>query len=310
MERIAIIDVGTNTFNLLIADIYGKSYEIIHKSKLPVKLGQETIEDGLLHPNAINRGIKALKSHKKTIEKFKVNNVYAFATSAVRSAKNKNDFLTEVYKHTNINIEVISGDREAELIWHGAKNQCLENEITLIMDIGGGSIEFIIGDRYTIKWKKSYQLGISRIIDKFKPSDPISKNEIQKIEDYFLKETGDLFEAINKYSAKILLGTSGSFETIAQLIKHNTKTFSYRINAKSYFLHQPDYLKLHRILLSSTLAERKNMKGMELMRAEMMTIASIIMNILIKNVKFDSFYQTKNALREGALEILINKSEK
>ena len=150
--RSAVIDLGTNTFNLLIMDIGSKGrYKIIFKEELDVKLGEGSINKNMISPAAFRRGLDALKKHKATIDSYEVETIDALATSAIRSAKNGANFIERALKETGIQIHTIPGEEEASIIYHGVKLAgLLEKEPSLIMDIGGGSTEFILADNSNI----------------------------------------------------------------------------------------------------------------------------------------------------------------
>ena len=195
--RIAIIDLGTNTFNLLICDKKSESQKTIFKNKIAVKLGEGGIDKGIIAHAPYQRGIKALEDHLNTIKEYDVDKVRAFATSAIRSTKNGGDFVSEVFEKLALKIEVIDGDKEAELIYQGVRKAIpFDLDYKLIMDIGGGSTEFIIANAEGVQWKKSYQLGVSRLKELFKPKDPITQEEIHMIEHHLKSELKDLIENI------------------------------------------------------------------------------------------------------------------
>src|ERR1700752_3836539 len=141
--RVAIVDLGTNTFSLLIVEVQATAYKILHHAKEAVKLGEGGITKSMIAPAAFQRGIHAMKYLNEEIKKEKADVVKAIATSAVREASNRNEFLTEIKKNTGISVDVISGDEEAELIYYGNRMAVdIADEPCLIMDVGGGSNEF------------------------------------------------------------------------------------------------------------------------------------------------------------------------
>ena len=152
--RVAIIDLGTNTFHLLIAETRGDQPEILYKTNVPVKLGEGRINDNIITPAAFERGINCLKDFSLIIADYQVYKISATATSAVRSAENGNEFVNAVNERTGISIETISGDEEAELIYQGVKLSGAITNLSLIMDIGGGSVELILCDTENLIWKK------------------------------------------------------------------------------------------------------------------------------------------------------------
>jgi exopolyphosphatase/guanosine-5'-triphosphate,3'-diphosphate pyrophosphatase len=145
MERIALIDLGTNTFHLLITEIRDRDQLVeFGKYKAPVKLGEKGMPGGKITDAAYKRGITTLRDFKQVIDAAGVTTVLAFATSAIRSASNGKAFVDEVYQRTGIRIRVINGNEEASLIHEGVKNgvSLPKDEPVLIVDIGGGSVEF------------------------------------------------------------------------------------------------------------------------------------------------------------------------
>ena len=217
--RVAIIDLGTNTFNLLVTEVEGNSYRILVESKYPAQLGKGGIHKATITDEAMDRGIDALTNHLITISEYQVDSIFCFATSAIRSATNGNSFVKRVKQELGLSIRVIPGDEEAETIFDGVKQVIpLDNDPVLIMDIGGGSVEYIIANRKGILWKESFNLGVSRLLEQFTPSDPIRVSEINIIEEHFKSKLGSLFSAVKQFPVKRLIGSSGSFDTLAEMI--------------------------------------------------------------------------------------------
>ncbi len=156
--KAAVIDLGTNTFHLIIAECQGSDVQVLYKTNVPVRLGQGRINENVIIPEAFERGIRTLKDFKLEIDRHQVAVTRAIATSAVRSADNGQDFV-DAAKLAGIEIEVISGDQEAAYIFEGVKATGTINGTSLIMDIGGGSTEFIICDEKGLIWKKATTSG-------------------------------------------------------------------------------------------------------------------------------------------------------
>jgi len=214
-QRVAIIDCGTNTFNLLVKEKVEGKWKTLFKTKLPVKLGTGGFSENLLLPARMARGIDALYSYKNVIDSLEVKDVRVFATSAVREASNGNEFVAKVKKHLNFDMEVISGDREAELIFEGVVQTTGElKEDYLIMDIGGGSTEFIFVRDQKPLWRKSYLLGVSRIHGMLNPASRINQDDVNRLRGHLNKELQDLISFLKENPVKILVGSSGSFDTL------------------------------------------------------------------------------------------------
>ena len=159
-NRIAIIDLGTNTFNLVIAEKSSKGHTILHQERIAAKMGVGGINHGYITTEGIRRVIQALKEIKLTIENWHVTKVQAFGTSALRSAKNGIELVEKIYSEVGIEVKIITGEEEAELIYQGVRSAVpLGPSKSLIVDIGGGSVEFIIGNESEVFWKQSFEIG-------------------------------------------------------------------------------------------------------------------------------------------------------
>lgn len=307
MSNVAIIDLGTNTFNLLVAEIEsGKKHKILLNTKLPVKLGEGGLAKNFITPQAFERGIRAIEQHLLNASKYSPEKVFAFATSAVRSAQNGKEFTNEIKQRFNIDVEVIDGDREAELIYKGVREAVPLNEnISLIMDIGGGSTEFILANKNEIFWKYSFNLGAARLLEKFNPSDPILLCEVDAICNYLKAELVPLFSALEKFPAAELIGSSGSFDSLAEMIAHKFYNPDILNNTTHYTFNLDDFYHIHDILLKSTKEERLNMKGLVSMRVDMIVISSIFIHLILQECKLSKMRLSTYSLKEGVLAELI-----
>lgn len=213
-KRIAVIDLGTNTFNLLIADKCGRDIKRILSTKDGVALGLGGINENRLSVEAMDRAMVALHNFHRTCLDLNVELITSFGTSALRNAHNANDLVDRAKRELNLSIEIISGMREAELIYKGVSAGYEFKTSDLIMDIGGGSTEFILAGPNGVEKSASFEIGVSRIFQLFKFSDPMSESDCNKVVEYLENATGTFFESIN--TAR-LIGASGSFETFYKL---------------------------------------------------------------------------------------------
>ena len=307
--RIAIIDMGTNTFNLLIVETSDNNlYKIIFKDKAGVKLGKDGINNKLITPEAFERGINAISQHMESITQFNAEKIITTATSGVRSTKNGIDFVKAIENKFGLKVQILSGDEEAELIYQGVKQVVkFNNENVLILDIGGGSNEFIIANSKGLIWKKSFKLGMARLLDTFQPSDPITLDQVKKVERYIDSELDPLYQAFKKYQPKKLIGCSGTFDSFrAMIIAKNGGIPEEVKKSTAYSIDLNDYAILHEDLLKSTLEERKKMEGLELVRVEMIVLASIFVNFIIRKFKINSLTQSAFAIKEGMVDKILN----
>ena len=305
--RLAIIDLGTNTFNLLIADINERGkFNILFHDKISVKLGEGGINSNQILPVPFQRGIDAIGLHLESILKYKTETIQAFATSAIRSALNGADFVTAVKEKFGIHIQVIDGNREAELIYEGVKMGVkMDDSNSLIMDIGGGSTEFIIANSEKYLWKHSFDLGAARLLEKFKPHDPILETEIVSFENYFDAQLAPLKEAVAHFGITELIGSSGSFDTFAEMICHKFYSPINLTQQTSYDFSLNDFYNIHAQLLKSDKEERLATPGIIEMRVDMIVVSTIFTNYILQKFKLSKMRLSTYALKEGVIAQMI-----
>ena len=299
---IAIIDCGTNTFNLLIAEVVDQKWSVLFENKLAVKLGAGGFDQKKIVPSRMIRGMDALQCHRSNIRNFQVEKVKVFATSAIREATNGNDFVKLVKEILDLDIEVIDGDREAELIYKGIKATIdLGEEPSLMIDIGGGSTEIIIGNRHEIFWKKSYLLGVSRLHERVNPSDRVTHEDTTKLKRIFEESFPDLKVALEKYPCSQLIGSSGSFDTIFAMYKHSEpslKEVPFELLNEIPISYFPT---MHIWLMGSTYDQRLKHPAIPSIRAEYMPLASYLVKTILEMGSFKKMYHSAYALKEGAI---------
>lgn len=306
--RKAIIDLGTNTFNLLIVELRKDGdYQIVFEEQYPSMMGKGGINNKILTKEAIRRGIKSLKHHQQTLIKYQVESVIGIATSAIRTADNGDEFVNLVKEELNIDILVIDGKKEAQFIYDGVKQVVpISAEKVLIIDIGGGSIEFIISNRDGICWKNSFEIGMARILDLFHPSNPITKGEQLDIENHYKKELQPLFDALGEHQVHAIVGSSGAFDTIAAMVALESHPHLKMSKITHYEIDKNSFFNLHRRFINSTIEERMKMERMDSFRVEMIVLASIFINFIIRECDIERIWQCAFSLKEGAILQLIN----
>lgn len=299
--RKAIIDLGTNTFSILICDVLADSFSVIHKQSIPVKLGQNGIQYAIIAPEAYQRGVQAMIQMQRLLCQFEpIHRVSAIATSAIRSANNGNKFIQEVKRLTGIDVQIIDGLTEAWYIYRGVMLS-LSTEIQenfLLMDIGGGSVEFIIANQKEVFWKQSYPIGIARLMGMFEPSDPILETEILEIQDFLMSHLIEVKNKAEVFSVSHLIGVSGSFETYIEMI-HALKNTSTSLDQCLYPMTHQDMTLIYQKLIYSTYQERLSMAGLTPIRADMIVVSSILKNLLLSQIQFKHIWASMYSLKEG-----------
>jgi exopolyphosphatase/guanosine-5'-triphosphate,3'-diphosphate pyrophosphatase len=303
--KAGVIDIGTNTFHLVIADFSEGKVDITYKINIPVKLGEGRLNDNIIIPEAFERGLQALSQFGETLKSQQVQTLKATATSAVRNASNGTAFVEAVKERTGIAIEVISGDTEADYIFRGVQATGVITDTTLIMDIGGGSTEFILCNPTKLLWKKSYDLGAARLLQAYFKSDPISEADRQAIIQHVDQQVDELKEACRLHQPKILVGSAGAFETFAVLLQKglDLKNMAWAP------LSLEGYLALSAQLLASTHAARAEIKDLIPLRVDLIVIASLLTDYVLKTFAIPELRLSTYDLKMGVLHTLLQEQQ-
>jgi exopolyphosphatase/guanosine-5'-triphosphate,3'-diphosphate pyrophosphatase len=310
--NLAIIDLGTNTFHLLIASCLEKEISPLYKQSLPARLGAAGINQNLITPEAIQRGLEVLHHFKNKLQEFNIDpeNVYAFGTSAIRNASNREAFQQQVLLETGIKVQEIDGNREAHLIYLGVRNAIkLGSEPALIMDIGGGSVEFIIANQEQVFWKQSFEIGGQRLIEKFMTMDMLTDQNRKKLYNYIDEALIPLANAVHQYAPTKLVGAAGAFETLVDMESFFTGNGWSATEKKDYSVGLESFYRMYAQILTATRAERMDMAGMIPLRVDMIVVAVCLIEYVIKKHHLQEIQISRYALKEGALISLHAQDE-
>jgi exopolyphosphatase/guanosine-5'-triphosphate,3'-diphosphate pyrophosphatase len=292
--RKAVIDLGTNTFNLLIVQVNEGEIQVLHNEKEGVALGMGGINNQMISPKALDRALNALKRFKRVCENHEVSLIKAIGTSAIRDAKNAADFLKIVKVNVGIDIEIVSGQREAELIYKGIAASHNFEDHSLIMDIGGGSTEFISANQLGIHDMISMNIGVSRIFQLFDLSDPLTITDVFHIEKWLDTHAGTFFK---NRKEKVLIGASGSFETFYELI-HNEQFPEKNKSIEISIDHLTEILEQ---IISSTQEERDLNEWIIPIRKKMAPIAAVKTRWVLKQIPATKIFISPYSLKEGVV---------
>lgn len=303
-QKVAILDLGTNTFNLLLVKITPKAYYIFHNEKVPVMIGKGGINQRIITPDAQERAMNALRYYKKIIDAENISTIYGYATSAFRDAKNGIAFRDFIKAETGISINIISGDEEAAFIYKGVRTALdIGGENSLIMDIGGGSVEFIIGNRYEVAWKKSFNIGAQRLLDWFHSEDPMPISDINKIDAYFDVELTELRQQVEKHKPVSLIGSSGTFDTLSEIYQHRINRFA-KGDETELPLTPEVFESIHQQIIHLTKDERLKIPGMIPMRVDMIVVASCLVKYVIDRFGVNTIRVSAYSLKEGMIAVI------
>jgi len=301
MQRKAVIDLGTNTFHLFIVEINNHELHTLYKDKVAVKIGENGISTKSISADALDRAINALEDFKKVLDQYEISDVTGVATSAIRNAENGRELLYEIKTKTGIDIQIISGNREAELIYYGVRAAFnLSDDLSLIMDIGGGSVEFIIGNKNKIYWKQSFEIGAQRLLDKFHQVDPIDLKSVKAMEVWLGRGLNNLIQAIKIHQPTQFIGCSGTFDTIKEIYCEESN-IDQNVESNSFFLPLGAFNEIHEELLLKNRKQRLAIPGMVQMRVDMIVVASCLINFVLKKINVNNIIACSYALKEGVL---------
>lgn len=311
-RKLAAIDIGTNSFHLIVAGINEKgNFEIIDREKEVIRLGEGSTGDiKHISNKAMERAVNTLKKFKGIAESHNAE-IRAVATSAVRESKNKNDFIDKVINETGIEIEVISGYEEARLIYLGVlKTVPVFNKKTLCIDIGGGSTEFIVGEKGNVNYSMSLKLGAVRLTQKFFPDYKVTENRIEKCREWINGEIFHVVREVEKEGFDIAIGSAGTIMSIGLMVSaQDNGDFNENTILNNFQFSYSDFLSIERnILRKTTYSERKKIKGLDSKRADIIPAGVLILSEIMNQLKLKKMKISGYALREGILIDTMQKS--
>jgi exopolyphosphatase/guanosine-5'-triphosphate,3'-diphosphate pyrophosphatase len=271
-----------------------------------VRLGEGGISQGIIAPAAYDRALHTLAGFKEEMELHNVSEVRATATSAMRVTKNGPDLVRDIFEQTGIQVNVIPGEREAELICEGVRQAVdLGEQAQLIMDIGGGSVEFIIASQHTIFWKQSFEIGAQRLLDKFfpDPSGVFPAAAVEAEQQYLGTVLEPLIEAVRRYRPASLVGASGSFDSLADMQIGQLRSESQLPPCTELALES--FQSSYRHLLSGNHEQRRALPGILPMRADMLVVAAVLIDFVLGITEITRIRTSAYALKEGVLAEML-----
>ena len=297
-----IIDIGTNSCRLFLAQVFqGEEIKIereISKDVEIVKLGEDVNKNGYLKKEAISRTVECLKRYKKKADSYGVKELVAFATSATRDSKNRDEFLNQV-KEIGIDIKCISGDREAQLNFLG--NSIVFEERILVLDIGGGSTEFTLGEKGEIEFVKSINIGAVRGTERFFSTQNYTDDTIEKCREWVKDMISEVKFLKNKNFT--LVGVAGTATTQISVQKQMRVYDSSKVHMSEIRLEElRENLKL---FLECSVEKRKHIVGLEEKRADVIIAGTIILITIMEELGVNKMIVSESDNLNGAM---ISKS--
>ncbi|MCX6430416.1 MAG: Ppx/GppA phosphatase family protein [Actinobacteria bacterium] len=295
--RVGVIDCGTNSIRLLIADINdGKFHEVQREMKI-VRLGQGVDETSEFHPDAIDRTLAAVDIYAKELLARGVERIRFCATSATRDATNRDLFLEGVHDRLGIYPEVISGDEEAALSFQGATKGLIGVESPyLVVDIGGGSTEFVFGTSI-VESAKSVNIGCVRMSERHFRSDPPSADEIAAATIDITEAIGEAAKQVPITSAKTVIAVAGTATTVAAAalgLKEYDRDAIHLSRVSASKVHE-----ISQMFLSMNRHERASLGYMHPGRVDVITAGSLVLSQIMKATGATEFIASESDILDG-----------
>lgn len=298
----AVIDLGTNTFHLIIAQVENDLLHVVYRDHIPVKIGKGGVHQNILTRASMARAMDALQQFAATLKRYPINDIRVFGTAAIRDAENGHEFIDAVRNTFGLTIQAITGEQEAEFIYKGVRASLPTHLDTyLVMDIGGGSVEFIIVQNGQSVWKQSFRTGASRLIQSFSISDPLTQEEVQVLEQHFAETYKPLSEAMEMYKPRILAGSAGSFETLKEVLEQDMHLQTVSLTENAFQLPFENTIQCLQMLIHSTRKEREKLNGLATFRMEMIAVAALMTLWVISKSEMKRIITSYYSLKEGAL---------
>ena len=296
-----VVDIGTNSCRLFMAEVEKneEGYSIkrkLYKELEITKLGEKVNDNGYLLDSAMNRTSKVLRSYSDKMISYGVTEKLVCATSATRDSANRDEFIAMVKNESGLEIKCITGDEEAKLSFKGAVND-IEEEL-LLVDIGGGSTEFIKGSEDKINFMKSFNIGAVRVTEKFFENDNHSEENIRSAEQWVKNE----IEEIKELSSKkfLLAGVAGTVTTNVTVLEKMAEYNAEKVHR--YKLTMENIDENIRLYLSKNIEERKKIKGLPPKRAEVIIAGTFILKWIMEILGRDEILVSENDILEGMME--------
>ncbi|MGP1568520.1 MAG: Ppx/GppA phosphatase family protein [Peptoanaerobacter stomatis] len=279
--KVATVDIGTNSMRLLIAD-YDKNIISNREKYVQItKMGKDVDANRKISTESINRNTRALENFVNMAKEQHCEKIKVIGTSALRDSVNREEFVNEAMKKTGIEVEIISGEMEANLGFLGVKNLLDKKDYTLTIDIGGGSTEFILGNNLgELIFSKSEDIGSVRMTEKFLKTDPPTEFEILNLYDYMDITINNTIDVLKSYKIGKFIGIGGTATSISSMLQELSPYLSERVhNSKIYY---DDLVRVFYDLSKKTLSEKQMITGLQPQRADVIFAGVCI----LKNIMY------------------------
>jgi len=298
--RVAALDLGTNSFHLLVADVHPDGHiDPIVREKEMLRLGDVVSRHGHIPPTAADQAIATVRRFRLLAEAAGSDEVLAKATSAIRRATNGADIVDRIEEETGVAVEVIGGHEEARLIFGAIRaSVVLDPAPAICFDLGGGSLEVMVGDTRGMQWATSVPLGVARLTAEHVHSDPITKRDRRALRDRIAEELGPVLASVAPYAPRMAVGSSGTLEALAHMVAvRRDEDVPSTLNQLT--ITRDEFLVVHKEILGSSATERLRFAGLDARRVDLVVAGSVFLATAMDVFDLDTLTISEWALREG-----------
>ncbi len=307
--RIAAIDIGTNSVHMIIVQVRGEqAFDVIDREKVMVRLGAGGLDGRALTPVAMEAALQALTRFRRLAESHQVDEIVAAATSATREAENGGDFLAAVEAQTGIRAQVITGPEEARLIHLAAAYGTAVTGATVVVDIGGGSVEITWGTGEEPELARSFKVGVIRLSERFVRSDPLEPRDERRLVKHLDREVGAYLRDLSARGFARVIGTSGTMTSLGTLaLTHQGQTVG---DVRNLQVPARAFHRLRKHLVSLDLGERLALDGLDPKRADLAPAGIVLVDTLVRGLGADAVTLSDFALREGLVLDYVRRNRR
>ncbi len=310
MAKLAVLDIGTNSIHMVLAEVEPDfSYKILDRYKDVTRLGDGTFKTHRLPEAAMRRGLDVIKTQVTLAKNKGYKRIKAVATSAVREAKNGGEFLKAVSKQTGLTVRVVTGQEEARLIYLGVRHSMeLSDQPALIVDIGGGSVELVAGNREAMLQGQSVKLGAIRLKDLYLHRDPPVESVMAELQRTIDTELDAALQRLKMKEFHQVIGTSGMIGNLTEII-HLRRTGRPLQQLNLTTVDLKEIAQTEELLKTTSLKDRLGIPGLDPKRADLLLPVTMVLRTLLQRIGHDKLTISDKAIREGIIYDFIQRHQ-
>jgi len=308
MLKLALLDIGSNSIHMILTEIQPDfSYKILDRFKDVTRVGEDTFKSGQLSPTALARGTEVVKNLATLARNRGFTRIEAVATSAVREASNGGQLIEAIEQQTGIRVRVVTGQEEARLIYLGVRQSMdFGDRNVLIADVGGGSVELIVGNRTKLLHAASLKLGAIRLKDLYLGQDTPSAGRLERLKEAVETQLKAALPRFKKVGFDEFVGTSGMIGNLAEIMHlHKTDRPIPQLNLARFSFK--DVVAAEKLLVKTPLKQRHEIPGVDPKRADVLVPAIIVLRALMERLDIEEITISDKAIREGLLHDFIER---